>query len=205
MRQQKAFTLIEVLVVMLIIMILSALIIPKITEVKEKALRTSCSLNVKSLTQALSLYSSDTEGYIRCFDHSDGALDIFGAIFQKDGWNDLSNLICPKNDGFNPPLPNGYGNPLVLAADGSTTYDYWVVFTGNSDNVNNELNTLSSPGTNVLVVEKFSGVSNRTLSDIHQGGGTIGRINGQAEFVESLPLNLKDDSDTLITKADCAT
>jgi len=205
MRKKYAFTLIELLVVMLILMILLALIIPKITQIKEKSLRASCSLNVKSLSQALALYSSEDEGFIRGLNKSKSALDIFGAIFQKNGWNDLNTLVCPKNKNYNHPLPNGYGNPLLLAADGSTTYDYWIVFTGNNENSNYELDTMSSPGTNVLVVEEFSGTSNWTLNDIHKGGGSIGRINGQAEFVESLPLNLKNNSDTFITKGDCAT
>jgi len=205
MRQEQAFTLIELLVVMLILMILSALIIPKITKIREKSLRASCSSNIKSLTQALAFYSSETEGYIRGFDNSNSALDIFGAIFQKNGWNDLNTLVCPKNKNYNHPLSNGYGNPLLLAADGSTTYDYWIVFTGNSENAQNELDTMSSPGTNILVVEKFSGSSNWTLNDIHKGGGSIGRINGQAEFVESLPFNSKNNSDIAIVKSDCAT
>lgn len=199
--KKHGFTLIEIMVVMLIIIILISIIIPKISNLQERALRSSCSSNVKHLTQALILYTAFSDGYLTGCTKSDSAAKIYGKIFELNGWNNLSDLICPSNKDNIPPLPAGYGQTLTL--DTTSSIDYWIVFTENVPNSSNhtgEINTVQYPGNHVLIIESFTGDSNWTSNDRHKDGGMIGKLDGSAEFAFIVPKN----SGTQIVKADCA-
>jgi general secretion pathway protein G len=62
-RYQRGFTLIEIMVVVVILGILAAIIIPKISDRPEQARRTKAVLDIKGIEQALSLFQMDTGFY----------------------------------------------------------------------------------------------------------------------------------------------
>lgn len=66
----KGFTLVEILVVIGIILIVTAILVPIISTSKSKALDTSCLSNIRQVTVASNLYSSDYD-------------DIFPLVLQK--------------------------------------------------------------------------------------------------------------------------
>ncbi len=193
MKYKKAFTLIEMLIVIFIISILVAILSPKFLKVKDKAEIASCLSNVKALSQALNLYVSDTGGYLIHKTYAscrDNVENIFGTIFTDKGWNNLNNLVCPLNSSKIPPQAQGFGAPLSKIAD--STIDYWVVFTGNTfqHNLdgNDYLNLLMAPGNNVLIIEKLNaGFDN--WGNNHTRGGSVGYVNGSAEFLLAIPKN----------------
>ena len=63
MRKIKAFTLVELLVVIAVIALLMAILLPALTKAREQARRVACSVNLKSFMTANFVYASNYDGY----------------------------------------------------------------------------------------------------------------------------------------------
>jgi prepilin-type processing-associated H-X9-DG protein len=63
-KDNKAFTLVELLVVISIVILLAAMLLPAIRLVKDASLRASCSSNMRSLACATIAYSSESDGML---------------------------------------------------------------------------------------------------------------------------------------------
>lgn len=62
MKQRRAFSLIELLVVIGIIAVLMAILLPALEKARESALKVKCASNIRQVGQALVLYSNDNHG-----------------------------------------------------------------------------------------------------------------------------------------------
>ena len=111
----KKFTLIEFMVVISIIGILFSLLMPALSNAREKARRTVCLSNLKQIGTAIALYSNDNEGYAPFMvdpslgksGHVPYLIDI-GIMdeMKKYGWS-LDLLECPSNNRFHETLKVG--------------------------------------------------------------------------------------------------
>lgn len=70
MKNQKAFTLVELLVVISIIALLMSILMPSLQMVKQKAAGIVCAANVRSLSQAWLMYAQSNDDKIVCSDLS---------------------------------------------------------------------------------------------------------------------------------------
>lgn len=102
---KKAFTLIELLIVISIIMILASLLLPSLNKAREMSYQISCASNLKNVTATLFLYNSDSNGFF--FSHAKN----WNRIFTEDGYGYKYGFpACPRYSW----LPSGIPSDWTL-------------------------------------------------------------------------------------------
>lgn len=86
-RRKSGFTLIELLVVISIIAVLMSIMMPALARVREQAKQVSCMSNMKSLAQAIMVYSNDYEGRYPLSGGRDAAGGLWGAYPYSPYWD----------------------------------------------------------------------------------------------------------------------
>ena len=95
-RGKSAFTLIELLIVVVIIGVLIALLIPTFGAFRDRSLRNHCRNNLKSIYSILRQYAQQNDGMYPIVDH------YYGANFSAQYYNPVSGLNVPYTVALRP-------------------------------------------------------------------------------------------------------
>ena len=129
MKNKKAFTLLELLVVVLIIGILAAIALPQYKKAVEKARMAEAVTIVKAIAQAHQRYYMINGNYLSCRELD--AIDI-----DLGGSSDCSYPACTCRQTSNfIYLSNNYGGSYIAFAQRRPLYKYYIYVTKNEPNL----------------------------------------------------------------------
>ncbi len=130
MRRTKNFTLIELLVVVAIIAILAAMLLPVLSQAKQKAQTVLCLSNLKQLGLAFPMYADDYDGYFPVARDMNGATwpledsrtwpTYIDDYVSEGGLYDAGDM---KDRWFNPAGDAPHDGTLIW---GCTAFDNWL-------------------------------------------------------------------------------
>jgi len=126
---RRAFTLVELLVVIGIIALLISILLPALTKAKEQANRVACASNLKQMGSALAIYTGDTRHYPGCQAIMNGkAFAIWPTRLRKSMRQKTSSgsniFYCPSQPaGFIWQSRSGSGADYATAAQAGFGYE----------------------------------------------------------------------------------
>lgn len=123
--EQRGFTLIELMIVIVIIGILATLLIPRIMERPEEARRIKAKADIKTIESALKLYKIDTGSYPTTEQGLDALIKKPDAAPVPKKWREggyLEGDSLPKDP---------WSNPYYYTSPGPSGRDYEIVSYGN--------------------------------------------------------------------------
>ena len=126
MRARKAFTLVELLVVIGIIALLVAILLPALAKAKEQAIKLACAANLRSIGQGLLMYTNDTKYYPGHATHTSSGVTaaVWPTRIRKLAKITRATFWCPAQEpGFQWQLVMGNGAQFATDRDAGWGYE----------------------------------------------------------------------------------
>jgi len=189
MRKKKPFTLIELLVVIAIIAILASILLPALSNARNKAKSIQCLNNLKQFGTATAMYLGDSQDYFPIcaynaatnpnrdhygvfFTDADGSNREFESYWGAMLWNYINNVNvyhCPMDPPVNSSKTNYRNNYGINIGEGSGQYGDLSGVTHNYD-TSNKIMQIRKPSLLVNICERTadrnSGVFDGAMSEM---------------------------------------
>lgn len=130
------FTLIELLLVISIIAILTALLLPALRKARDTAHRIACNSNLKQMGVGINLYISDNPPYLPCYKSS--TMPHLWGVNHYGFEIALKPYICPKK---NVPVGFSTGDKIYICPASPITYKNDRYYHGSGDTTGSSSNT----------------------------------------------------------------
>jgi prepilin-type N-terminal cleavage/methylation domain-containing protein len=155
MSKKRAFTLIELLVVIAIIGIIAALLLPALSQAKEKSRRTSCSSNLRQINTAIWLYADDWADSLPILPSPNPYPNGVGAYYKQlvKGYLGLSGPASPDEKVFTCPSDPTFHTRIQHAFTSYTFNGYEAGSSPIPRITGQRLSALRNPGKAVLAGE----------------------------------------------------
>jgi prepilin-type N-terminal cleavage/methylation domain-containing protein len=177
-RTTRAFTLVELLVVIGIIALLIGILIPALSKAQQQAKATACLSNVKQLTQSWIMYANEYRGAL-VFAETGGERNADGSINtanldRRDGWVIEDGVLANTPEAIRAGLlwkyasqPEVYRCPASLDARNYRSYSINFVLNG-SERWIGFMPKVGNPPTAMPIVKKLSQVKNDRIVFIEE-------------------------------------
>ena len=174
MSERKKFTLIELLVVIAIIAILASILLPALSNARERGRLASCLSNERQLSQVYMFYAGDYENYLPCLDNLGGS----AVVSPKEWLNGMVEEYLNQQKASEKPVAVLRCPGEEVTADITTNYGLnYLIATANGHGI--KLNDHRSPSATSMLVENTGHLCYYCYvlnpDGVHAVGGSYGK------------------------------